>query len=190
MAIPLPTGRRRPRSDADHALDVGALVREHAFDLTLRSGSRPDAAWMTGWRRTPGQGALEIVVVVLDGLHGRVHRLADVGALGQLQQGIVAGFVRQVHHVERVVFVLADAAAPPALLLQLLLRLGEALVRIAQEDQRQHRRRILARLQAGVGPKLVGRVPKALLEFRRQGHVPEMLHPTATWLAGIGAARR
>jgi hypothetical protein len=55
MAIPLPTGRRRPRSDADHALDVGALVREHAFDLTLRSGSRPDAAWMTGWRRTMGR---------------------------------------------------------------------------------------------------------------------------------------
>jgi hypothetical protein len=32
MAIPLPTGRRRPRSDADHALDVGALARERAFD--------------------------------------------------------------------------------------------------------------------------------------------------------------
>jgi hypothetical protein len=52
MAIPLPTGRRRPRSDTDHALDVGALVREHAFDITLRRGSRPDGAWMTGWRRT------------------------------------------------------------------------------------------------------------------------------------------
>ena len=52
MAIPLPTGRRRPRSDADHALDVVALAREHAFDLTLRRGSRPDAAWRTGWRRT------------------------------------------------------------------------------------------------------------------------------------------
>jgi len=33
-------GRRRPRSDADHALDVGALAREHAFALTLRRGSR------------------------------------------------------------------------------------------------------------------------------------------------------
>ena len=54
MAIPLPTGRRRLRSDVDHALDVGALVREHAFDLTLRRGSRPDGAWMTGWRRTGG----------------------------------------------------------------------------------------------------------------------------------------
>jgi len=53
MAIPLPTGRMRPRSDAAHALDVAALAREHAFDLTLRRGSRPDGAWMTGWRRTP-----------------------------------------------------------------------------------------------------------------------------------------
>jgi len=52
MAIPVPTGRRRPRSDVDHALDVGALAREHAFDLTLRRGSRADGAWMTGWRRT------------------------------------------------------------------------------------------------------------------------------------------
>jgi hypothetical protein len=43
----------RPRSDAAHALDVAALAREHAFDLTLRRGSRPDGAWMTGWRRTP-----------------------------------------------------------------------------------------------------------------------------------------
>jgi hypothetical protein len=45
-------GRRRTRSDADHAPDVGELVREHAFDLTLRRGSHPDGAWMTGWRRT------------------------------------------------------------------------------------------------------------------------------------------
>jgi hypothetical protein len=52
MAIPLPTGRRLPRFDVDHALDVAALAREHAFDLTLRRGSRPDGAWMTGWRRT------------------------------------------------------------------------------------------------------------------------------------------
>jgi len=46
MAIPLLTGRRRPRSDVDHALDVGALAREHAFDLTLRRGSRLDGAWI------------------------------------------------------------------------------------------------------------------------------------------------
>ncbi|MGA9655850.1 MAG: hypothetical protein WBV96_18255 [Polyangia bacterium] len=31
---------------------MGALVREHAFDLTLRRGSRADGAWVTGWRRT------------------------------------------------------------------------------------------------------------------------------------------
>jgi hypothetical protein len=68
------------------------------------------------------------------------------------------------------VVVLLAESAPAAATLKLFLCGCETVVGVLQEDERQDRRRVLAREQARVRPELVGGVPEALLEVGWEGH--------------------
>ncbi|XXY27555.1 hypothetical protein WMF15_45335 [Sorangium sp. So ce233] len=118
----------------------------------------------------------KVLVLGLDGLHRVIERLADVGPLGELEEAAEAGLLRDEEDTLGVVVVLADAAAAAGRG-ELLLGLGEAVVGVLQEDQREDRRRVLGRLEGGVGPELVGGGPEALLEVGGKGYrtvlVPE-----------------
>ena len=108
-----------------------------------------------------GQDVLEVGVLRLDGAHGVVDGRADVGALGQLDQGREARRLGQVEHPLGLVVRRADLAPSAACALQFLRRRLELVVGIAQEDQPQDRDGVFRGLQLGVGPQLVRRVPQA-----------------------------
>ena len=66
----------------------------------------------------------------------------------------------------------------------------ELVVGVAQEDQPQHRDGVLRRLQLGVGPQLVGRVPQALLDVGViAGHVQPRPCPNPRPSSRIGRRR-
>ena len=115
-----------------------------------------------------GQHVLELVVGGLDRAHRVVDRLADVGALGQPEQLGEARLGRQVQHALGLIARLGkrQRAAPVALRgLEALVRLLEAVVGVAQEDQAEHRHRVFRGLELGVGAELVGGVPQALFDL-------------------------
>ena len=63
-----------------------------------------------------GQNVLEVFVLGLDGLHGLVDGLADVGAFGQVQQVGEPGLFGEVEDALSLIVGLADLAATAALL--------------------------------------------------------------------------
>ena len=108
------------------------------------------------------QHAPEIRVVDLDAAHGLVQGLADVGILGQVEQRLEPGLLGQVQRAYSLVVVGPDRTSSRARA-HGLGGLGEPLVGIPQEDEPQHGRGVLRRLQPRVGPKLVCRLPKPAL---------------------------
>ena len=117
-------------------------------------------------RVTARQRASQHLVIGLDAVHRSVDDLADLGALGQAGDAVEAGLFRQ---VDRRLALEAELDQFLALLRRHLgrdvgLDLGqeglEAVVGVAQEDQAQHRHRVLGGGQLGVDAQLVGRLPQ------------------------------
>ncbi|CEF49218.1 unnamed protein product [uncultured bacterium] len=112
-----------------------------------------------------GEDALEFFVLRLDRLHRFVDGLANVLAFGQVEQLREAGLGWKIHYALGLIILFADAPPPGAFTRQFLLGNGELEVGIAKEDQPQNRDRVFRRFQLRVGPKFVGRVPKAFLDL-------------------------
>ena len=110
-----------------------------------------------------GEDVAEVLVLGLDGLHGVVDGLADVGAFGEVEEVGETGARGDVEDALGLVVGLADAAASGGLGGQGLLGLGELVAGVAEEDEAEDGDGVLGGLQLGVGPELVGGVPEALL---------------------------
>ena len=57
------------------------------------------------------EGAAQVFVVFLDGAHGVVDRLAEVGGFGEVQEGVVAGGIAQVEDAFGLVVVAGEGFA-------------------------------------------------------------------------------
>jgi hypothetical protein len=112
------------------------------------------------------QDALEVLVLLLDQAHRVVDRAAEVLALGQAQQMREARLLGHIDHALGLIVVLRDlATAPGDAAFKSLLRLREAGIGVAQEQQAEDRLAVLRSLELGVGPQLVRGIPQALLQI-------------------------
>lgn len=117
------------------------------------------------------QHARELRVALLDCPHrlvdGLPQRQLSAPALGKFKEGVVARPRWQEQHARRVVGVwIVDARpAPPGRRpRQLRLPRREARVREAQENEAEHGRRVLGRLEPAVGAEIIGALPEALFQ--------------------------
>ncbi len=119
-----------------------------------------------------GQHIGEIRVLLLDGAHGVIDRLPGVRALRQAQQLRETGVFRQVDDTCGMVIRGTDLAAARRRTarrdrpcpFQILLHRRKAHIRIAQEDQPEHGRRVFGRFEIRPCPEHVRRIPELLLK--------------------------
>jgi hypothetical protein len=103
--------------------------------------------------------------MVLDGAHGVVDSLPQVGSLGQREKVGESCRLGEVDDALCVVVRWTDSAPRRSFRLDgcaggLELRVGEA-----KKDEPENGRAVLRRLQAGVGPQLVCRIPESPLQL-------------------------
>jgi len=116
-----------------------------------------------------GQLPLQRLEFRLDGVHGIDQGLTEVRVLRQLQQGIKLGLLRQ-HHgapLDEIGLHQRTLRHPAGGLVGLDCDLGGVIAVgcVAQEDHAQHRHRVFAGSQLGVGAELVGGLPEAGLDL-------------------------
>ena len=123
--------------------------------------------------RQPGvrarQHAVEVRVRALDRRHRVVDGFPEIRAFRQADEAVETRLVRQVQHTSGVIVGGADLAAAGTATFKLLVHSREAEVRIAEEDEPQDGRRVLRRPEAGIRPKLVSRLPQAVLQLSQIG---------------------
>ena len=113
--------------------------------------------------------------VALDSVHRLHERRAEVRALGQRQQGVVTGFLRQ--HERATFFEIGGGQRALGHFPCGLVRLDFAqsgvvsVRRVAQEDDAQHRHTIFAGGQLGIGAEIVGGIPEIGFQMLNIGEV-------------------
>src|SRR5450830_1652576 len=108
--------------------------------------------------------APEVLVFCLDYLHGVVDGLAEVRALGKLQEVAEASLGREINDALRLVVDLSDLPAARRRLLDPGLGRGELLLGEAEEDEPKHWGGVLRWLQLRIRPELIRGIPEALFE--------------------------
>ena len=117
-----------------------------------------------------GKDALELGwVILLDGRHGVVDRLAQVLVAGQAEEIVKLGFWPEVEGCLLGEVILRQRKANTGARRQRRLDLGfdglVAAVSVAQEDDAQDGHHVLAGVQVGVGAQQIGRAPESFLQL-------------------------